>query len=138
MPDGTKLDFSKPTKGGSGEIDHSAIISAFSEERKQDLMRRAKAAGNDADDWSGLHEEIKYEAAGAGLIRLYRCGYAYMVHVIQKPTTAQMDALYDIRDNVDEAGITHVEYYGPKSGLVEYESTDDFRRRFMNDVRNSF
>jgi len=87
LPDGTRLDFSKPMKGESGEIDHYAIIHAFSQDRIQDLTDRMEAAGNDIDEPDDMREEVKYEAAGAGLIRLYRSNGSYMIHITQKPTS---------------------------------------------------
>lgn len=138
LPDGTKLDFSKPMKGEDGQLDHYSIIRAFSEKRLADLKKRAKAAGNDADDWNDLYEEVKYEATGAGLVRFYRSGKAYMVHLIQKPTSDQMDALYDVRDGAVGSGMDQFELFLPGRGLVEYESPEDFERRFLNDVRNEF
>lgn len=138
LPDGTKLDFSRPMRGESGEIDHYSIVHAFSDERRADFKRRMKTAGNDAEDWNDLYEEVKYEATGAGLVRLYRSGSTYMLHMIQKPTAGQMDALYDMSDGAEDSDMEYFELYLPKRGLVQYESAEDFGRRMLNDVRNEF
>lgn len=137
LPDGTRLDFSRPMKGEPGELDHYAIVRAFSPDRIKDLKRRMKAAGNAVESLDDMREEIKYEAAGAGLVRLYRSNGAYMVHVMQAPTPRQMDALYDMADAIEDQDFDFMEFYDGVE-LRRYRTAKDFRLKFMNDVRRSF
>lgn len=98
---------------------------------------------------AGISEDadISQTLMSAGFIRINFSNNPCTVDMRVKPTSAQMDRLYDLVD-LDYSNMKDY-YYKLKScldefqlelpgKLIRYEDEDEFKKRFLNDIRNAF
>lgn len=92
-------------------------------------------------------DDISQMLLQAGFIRINFSDNPCTVDLRVKPTSAQMDRLYDLID-LDYSSMKDY-YYKLKScldefqleipgKLIRYEDEDEFKKRFLNDIRNAF